>query len=288
MKRRTQFARLGVEDLESRAMLTTAGLVSATQQIVSAPVQTLPTATQVASSMVTYLNTQVGKRIGAGECADVPTEALRRAGGVFVINTTVLDYVWSGNMVTSISGRTTGGPVYSKPTNPIKPGDIIQYTNTKFSNGVTATHHTSVVAAVNSSGKVTQVFEQNIGKVINGTTQFLRYVNKDAIDFAQLTAGYVKIYRPGVRVPTAGNFQFTVVNNADAAQAFTVKFATTSFSPVTLQKANVINSFTTYSCSGTGASFTITVGSSVLTVQDAAGYEIYKVSTGKYGVRKLV
>src|SRR5262245_52498835 len=97
--------------------------------------------------VVAYLDARLGRRVGGGECAHAVTEALRAAGARFIRpadSPNPGDYVW-GSLVKVI---TPGGD--SAPGVACKPGDIIQYRNARFSNGMYATHHTAIVAAVDS------------------------------------------------------------------------------------------------------------------------------------------
>jgi hypothetical protein len=235
--------------------------------------------------MASYLESMRGQRLGGGECAHLATEALRVTGGQFIrTNSNTQDYVWSDNLVTKVSIQ-NGKVVYSNPSARLRPGDIIQYTDTKFSDGKSATHHTSVVAAVDSKGRVTEVYEQNVGKLLKGNGTHLRYVVRQDLNLSKLTSGHVKIYRPESRSTHAGRFEFTVVNNASSSQTYKIKLGSSQWS-TTVDKVNTANSYRSqyYTTSGT-AKPTITVGTTTLTVQDGASYEIYS-SNGQISVRK--
>src|SRR5438128_12058960 len=83
---------------------------------------------QIGSSMVSFLQTKVGTRLGGGECAHMATEALRVAGGEFIPadlgadSPSTGDYVW-GTLVTTISYNK--GVIDSNPTNLCQVGDVI-------------------------------------------------------------------------------------------------------------------------------------------------------------------
>jgi hypothetical protein len=228
-----------------------------------------------------------GHRVGGGECAQMVTEALRASGGEFIRNDgNTLDYVWSNTLLTKVSVQ-SGHVVYSNPSVRLRPGDILQYTNTQFSDGKSATHHTSVVAAVDSQGRLTAVYEQNVGALLKGGSGHARYVVLDPLNLSTLTGGYIKIYRPDPHVSHAGRYEFTIVNNTNKVQSYTVKFGSNSWANQ-LDVANTQNSYSTsyYSTSGSGR-FTITVGKTTLTLGDEAGYEIYTDSHGAAAIRRL-
>lgn len=78
----------------------------------------------------------------------------------------------------------------------VRPGDIIQYRDAKFSGrrpgggtySSSAQHHTAIVAAVASDGKVLSIYQQN--------TNGKRFVVEDRQVLTDLNAGWLKVYRP--------------------------------------------------------------------------------------------
>jgi len=232
--------------------------------------------TSVGSPMVAYLEAHLGQRVGGGECAQLAVEALRASGARFAwLTSTTLDYAWGAGL-TTIVGTANGG-VYRTAAE-FQPGDVIQFTNARFRDGTVAVHHTAIVAAVDSAGHVTAVYQQNANGV--------RAVTKNALDLSQLVGGYVKVYRPLARTPLAGRFQFTVVNNTGASVGVAER-AGTAWASYTLSRANTaasyeIRAWTTYG----GARPTIVVAGHAIAVDDAGAYEIYN-SGGGVAIRKI-
>jgi hypothetical protein len=243
--------------------------------------------------VVTYLNTKVGVRVGGGECAHVASEAIRVAGGEFITSLYAADspaagdYVW-GTLVKKVEYASTRW-TDSSPTAKALPGDVMQYYNTKLVSGTVtwiATRHTSIVAAVDTAGMPTLVYEQNISGI--------RTVRKNAIDLRTLknyntaTAGWVRIYRPVARVQ---KFQFAILNNTAVAQTATIKYGTQNLGSVPL---TAINTGGSYVMLWIGAAPTFTGLSLVLSneksiaLADFGCYEVYTGTDGKPAWRKLL
>lgn len=239
--------------------------------------------------IVTLLESRLGQRMGGGSCSHVATEALRICGGQFIMpGAPVSDYVWSPNLVTKVTA-TPQGPVISHPINRVLPGDVIQYTNARFSDGSQALHHTSVVASVDRVGRIVSVYEQNIGKLTpGGQVQQQRFLQKRPLDLGKLIAGYVKIYRPAARVTQPRRWEFTVVNNAPTAASCKLGIGTWS-SNLSFSAANTDDSYrsSVLTSGSTGVVPTITVGATTLSIVDGAGYEIFRTSSGAVSVRRL-
>lgn len=252
------------------AATTQAG--TATQQA-PAPIQVTatptPTPATVAPSLnqqvVAYLVQKLGQRVGSGECADLAVQALRVAGAKFANiapdSPSPGDYVW-GTLV-KVEAAQGGQVVDSAPGAAIQPGDILQFHGTTFANGVTATHHTAVVAAVDAAGRVTQVFQQNItsnGGPANRTDTL------SPLDLAGLTGGTVAVYRPIARVATPGSTTFSVVNNATTPETVAL-----SGLVVTLTGANTTGSSMTFTANGPTQ---VVVNAQAIAASDGAGYQI--------------
>jgi hypothetical protein len=109
--------------------------------------------------------------------------------------------------------NTNGKIVDSQPSRKCAIGDILQY---RLGNGA-KTHHTAVVAAVNSAGAPTAIYQQNYNSQ--------RYVSRDNTDLnAKLKdrGGYILVYRP-IAPRKSGQVEFTLVNNATSrAISFTI------------------------------------------------------------------
>ncbi len=238
---------------------------------------TASAAVSLGDRMVAYLATVAGKRVGGGECGHCASEALRIAGAKFIFdNGSSLDYVW-GSLVAKVTGKASGA-IFSNPNARFKPGDVLQYSNAKFSTGQFASHHTSVVASVESLGRVSAVYEQNFNNV--------RTCGKHALDLRKLTSGYIKVYRPQARIVTPTRFEFSVVNNAKTTVSVKEAVGNSSFT-YKLTAGNSAASYQTRFWTTTGSKPTITVAGRTLTLEKGAGYEIYRTSAGTLSIRKL-
>jgi hypothetical protein len=158
--------------------------------------------------VVAFCQSHLKKKVGGGECAHLVIEALRTSGAEFALskikdNPNPGDYVW-GDLIKSISWNGSR-VVDSNPRASCLPGDVIQYRDGLFSSRVRARHHTSIIAAVNSNGEPTLIYEQNARNV--------RSVMKNRVNFRLLTAGWVRIYRPSKpTIDPAQPVEFTLLN----------------------------------------------------------------------------
>ena len=238
----------------------------------------------IGSSMVTFLNGKLSTRLGGGECAHMATEALRVGGGEFYAtdlgadSPATGDYVW-GTLVTTISFSTVWAD--SNPTSACLVGDVIQYgAGTKIGTATYTARHTSVVQTVNTTkNRPTAVYQQNFGSV--------RTVKSATIDVTQLTAGWIRIYRPKARVDGTNVWKFTVVNNATTSQTYTVMVGTTTVSTVSDTAANTAGSFKVHKVTTTGTVPAVVNNSNSIYVQNAKGDEIYNPTTSTFGIRQL-
>jgi hypothetical protein len=226
-----------------------------------------------------YLQQQVNarRRIGGGECAHLATEALRIARAEFWRDEPpgTMDYVWTSNRIARLThGRQLA---YRR----FQVGDILQYHNATFSAGGDLAHHTQVVAAVGYRGRITQVYEQNVGG--NRTAQ-----RRAVRDLTKLTGGSVSIYRPVARVRRAGRVEFTIVNNTSVSRTYKVLIGSVEKETTTLSAVNTVDSYRQglWNFSGT-ARPTLKVGNiSPLVIEDGAAYELYSLPGGRVGIRK--
>ena len=246
------------------------------------------TSSSVGQKMVDYLNSQIGRRVGGGECAHIASEALRVSGGRFVNlpkhNPGAGDYVWGSlaNVVSIKNGKVND----SNPSVKVKPGDIIQYRDVTFSTGSRATHHTSVVATVDKNGKPTSVFEQNISSSsVRGSE---RFVQKRSIDLSKLTGGSLRIYQPNARTTQTGRFEFSIVDNTTSSQKVKVMVGKSEIMTISLTSANTANSFNTGFVAISGKTKpTFLLNGKSYTIENGAGYEIYRTSAGSTAIRKI-
>lgn len=215
---------------------------------------------QYGSKITSFCASKVGLQVGSGECAHLATEALRVAGAEF-LRTGMADSPASGDYTwgTRIKRmELSGGKVTdSNTSNKCQPGDIIQYRLGSSKK----THHTSIVASVNSSGYPTQIYEENWNSK--------RYVTKNSTDLIQLLkdrGGYLQIFRAKAPV-SSGRTEFTIVNNSSRAKV-SFKLGTSSYQ---IGQKNTADGFRSYY----STSPTITVDGVKTTVSHRRGYEFY-------------
>lgn len=240
----------------------------------------------VGESMVQFLKANEGKRIGGGECAQMVTEALRVSGGAFIRKNSKspTDYIWSDNLVSKVEGK-DGKPVYSNPSARFLPGDVIQFVDARFRDGRVVSHHTSVAAAVDGKGRITEVYEQNVGSRTSPNEK-IRHVVRQPFDLSGLSEGTVNIYRPDPRTPMKGKYEYSVVNKTDSPQSVTLTFGRGG-QELMLDRANTSRSYLTLGASSSGTSkLSLIVGESTVVVEDGGGYEIVRQGD-QVVVRKL-
>jgi hypothetical protein len=300
---RVPTTRLRVESLERREVPALLGglAVSLPTPPAALVAQTAPQAATLNQQIVAFCQSHRGSRVGGGECAHLAMEALRVAGADFTAHDPNHngDYVW-GTLVTTITrGRDTSSAR-------CQPGDIIQFQNVTLSGGWTAGQHTAIVAAVDSLGRPTQVYEQNVGVdgkgKGSGAHDRTDRLDPVAINMHTITSGTVHIYRAVPRVTHAGSYNFSLVNNTSAAVTVQLRFGTNNVgSPFMLSKANTpqvngaLPSYVTETASwwgGPATSLNVVVNGKPLTlvgggsIQDGGGYEIAAVG-GQLVLRRV-
>jgi len=144
-----------------------------------------------------YCKKQLGEKVGGGECAHLAVEALKAVDAHHREKDSPNDgdYVW-GNLVVVFDKSPKPAAAHGKLTD-LRPGDIIQYRDTKWSGPnragkgtytATAAHHTSVVQAVENNGKMIKIYQQNSsGK---------RFVTEGVLYIDDLKEGWIRVYRP--------------------------------------------------------------------------------------------
>jgi hypothetical protein len=147
--------------------------------------------------VVAFCKKEMGEQVGGGECAHLASAALKSVGidhrGA-KDSPNAGDYVW-GELV-YVLDKDPKGATHGKVTD-IKPGDIIQYRDTKWAGpkrggkgtySASAAHHTSVVAAVEDKGKTIKIYQQNSGGK--------RFVTEGVLYLDDLKEGWIRVYRP--------------------------------------------------------------------------------------------
>jgi hypothetical protein len=247
---------------------------------VVAPSSPIPlTQPSINDRMITFLASQIGRQIGGGECAHVATEALRTSGARFIPRPELVpgDTIW-GTRVKVIT--TNGGWRDSAPNIKARPGDILQYYNAQFKNGMWASQHTAIVATVDAAGRPTSVFEQNV----NGRRTLMR----NSINLTQLVGGRVSIYRPEARVVVPGRVEFTLTNNIPRNVPVAMSVGPYAVGSTLIGSANQWNSYQMrWLRLPPGMPMRLTVGTTTILVQNGAGYELFTLANGQPSIRRI-
>jgi hypothetical protein len=119
------------------------------------------------NSIIEFLDLNMGKKIGRGECWDVAVAALNFADA-------------------KLMGSYGFGRELEKDEC-IYPGDIIQFENVKTEMGEDAPHHTAIVYETTNQDEITLAHQNVNGKRKITTTKFV---------LSSVTEGELKIYRP--------------------------------------------------------------------------------------------
>jgi len=141
---------------------------------------------ELGERIIGFCENNLGMQVGSGECAALAFQALRSAGAKTRAGPDYpepKDYVW-GRQVLLIEGRPEG-PVTTGDLGDVRPGDIVQYRDTKFARAHFE-HHTSVVRKIDP--KILTVYQQNVGGV--------RVVREGSVHIDRLVQGWIRIYRP--------------------------------------------------------------------------------------------
>jgi hypothetical protein len=155
---------------------------------------------KLGDKVLAFCKQHKGECVGDGECSSLAGHALRAAGaktrGPDEPNKG--DYTWGDQVYRLEQDGTqlrTEGSIKD-----VHPGDIIQFRDTKWAGAQrvgrytkTFLHHTAVVAAVENSGKVLKIYQQNF--------RHQKIVTEDRLRLPDLREGWIRIYRPAPRVP---------------------------------------------------------------------------------------
>lgn len=144
--------------------------------------------------IVAFCREHLGQQVGDGECAALAAAALRQAGARLPGRDYPGqgDYVW-GELVCYVQG---GGRPQGNLTD-IKPGDIIQFRDARFSGrnregsgtySLVADHHTAVVVALQSDRVTLSCYAQHG----DGTSD----VRASNLYLDDLREGWLRFYRP--------------------------------------------------------------------------------------------
>ena len=241
-------------------------------------------AQSIGDSMVSFLGTKIGQRVGGGESDHLATEALRVGGGEFVPadlgtdNPGNGDKVW-GTLVKVIKFE-NGTWSDSNPDNPCQPGDVMQFGgNAVISDVAYPAKFTAVVKTINSNGRPSLVYQQNFAGV--------RTVQSAVIHTKQLTAGWIRIYRPVTRVDEVGTWKFTVVNNVANPRVYVIMIDVDTVSTVTATAANTAGSFFIHKITNDTIVPCVVHDDDTIYLETGKGNEIYIPVDGSETVRQL-
>ena len=161
--------------------------------ILAPPPQAAPTLPALNARLVAFCRNRLNRRVGTGQCADLPYRALLQFGAMPRAKDAPNpgDYVW-GRRIATIT------PTTLKDAAKLLPGDVLQYRDVVFERRTptfwsrsTASHHTSVVARV--TPETITVYEQNVnGRMTVGTSD---------LTLADLKRGTLWAYRPRRAAP---------------------------------------------------------------------------------------
>jgi hypothetical protein len=162
-------------------------------------VPTYGRADSLGERIVAFCRENKDKAVGDGDCYDLAKFALHAAGAKPQFKNPDFpnksDYVW-GDLVVVIEGDEAGSKKTGK-LKEIRPGDVIQFRDTKWSGpksagkgtySLTFKHHTAIVAAVENDGKLIKIYHQNY--------QSKKYVMEGSLKPDDLKSGWARIYRP--------------------------------------------------------------------------------------------
>src|SRR6185437_1225992 len=142
-----------------------------------------------------FCQTNLGKKVGDGECAALAMRALRTAGAErSSYSTRGREYGW-GKLVRTVTAGTN-------LTGEVLPGDILQFRHAVFKGKVGRDivesfypHHTAIVATVKNDGRDLEILQQNVGGD-GKSDEERRLVQRSRLRFGELQkGGWVKIYR---------------------------------------------------------------------------------------------
>jgi hypothetical protein len=148
-----------------------------------------------------FCKSKLGEPVGGGECAHLASEALKSVGIPRRAEKDAPnpgDYVW-GDLVL-VYDASAKPPLSHGKLADLKPGDIIQYRDTKWAGPkrtargtytATAGHHTSVIRAVEDKGKTIKIYQQNSGGK--------RFVTEDVLYLDDLKEGWIRVYRAAAK-----------------------------------------------------------------------------------------
>lgn len=136
--------------------------------------------------VVEFCRQNLDRKVGNGQCAGLAAQALKAAGAQVRSGPDFPnkgDYVWGKRVY--LREVTANGPKESGNLDDVRPGDIIQFRDTRWAKAHYA-HHTAVVATVD--GMILKTYQQN--------ANHKQYVTEGVLRLEKLEEGWIRIYRP--------------------------------------------------------------------------------------------
>jgi len=143
----------------------------------------------IAGRVVEFARAHLNQQVGNGECAALAARALRAAGAARRAGPDFPgrgDYVW-GRQVYMVEGSPDGIRETGRLSD-VRPGDIMQYRDTRWGEAGGFAHHTAIVGDVDPGTGRVMVYQQNIGG--------RRYVMEGHPRLDRLRGGWIRFYRP--------------------------------------------------------------------------------------------
>jgi hypothetical protein len=146
--------------------------------------------------LLAFCQERIGRRVGRGQCADLPWEGLSAFGGQVPPPdpTFNADYVW-GRLVCSLEGGVNVPEVTAGDRRQILPGDVVQFRSVRLEGAVPGgtyyleyPHHTAVVERVAEDGQECHILDQHVGG--------REYVERTVLRLQDLRRGWMRFYRP--------------------------------------------------------------------------------------------
>ncbi len=139
--------------------------------------------------VVEFARAHLHQTVGNGECAALAAHALRAAGAAVRAGPDSPgrgDYVW-GRLVYMVEAEPDGLRQTGQLSD-ARPGDVMQYRNTRWGEAGGFAHHTAIFGGVDPDTGRILVYQQNIGG--------RRFVLEGHPRLDRLRGGWIRFYRP--------------------------------------------------------------------------------------------
>jgi hypothetical protein len=171
------------------SILVTLWTYAGTVLVLAAPAPS----SSLGAKVVAYCADHLGEIVGNGECSALAVQSLNAAGAKRRIgkdNPAQGDYVW-GRLALIVTGGDEHATFEAGKPSDIRPGDIIQFRDTRFQGRRGRqgyAHHTAVVASTDASGLTVKIYQQNV----NGK----KVVMDGQLRLNELKNGWLRFYHP--------------------------------------------------------------------------------------------